>query len=123
MVSSIFKKDYKEISSEELHGLAEGLCERLHLFNYEYPEELGDLMHGVWGHPHLLEEDRDLLSVYCDYYEYEWKENEGQLLCVSPVFLEGTHCTTVEDVGKTRARLQRAGVDFVERLKEQMTSI
>ena len=99
-----------------------GLCDRLALFNNTYPQELIDLLQALWRHPKLYEEDRDRLNIFSDYFEVDWKNSEKQLLCMSPLFLEGSCTSRVEDLGRAEERLKKAGLDFVENLKAQMTS-
>ena len=46
-------KEYKDLSSKELHTLTENLCLRLYLFNYEYPAFLPQVFRAVREHPNL----------------------------------------------------------------------
>jgi hypothetical protein len=52
-------KEYKDLTSRELHTLTENMCLRLYLFNYEYPAFLPQVVRAVREHPNLLKSDRD----------------------------------------------------------------
>jgi hypothetical protein len=52
-------KEYKDLTSRELHTLTENLCLRLYLFNYEYPAFVPQIIRAVREHPNLVKSDRD----------------------------------------------------------------
>lgn len=52
-------KDYKDLTSRELHTLTENMCLRLYLFNYEYPAFVPQIIKAVREHPNLLKSDLD----------------------------------------------------------------
>jgi len=53
------EKEYKDLTSRELHTLTENLCLRLYLFNYEYPAFVPQIIRAVREHPNILKSDRD----------------------------------------------------------------
>jgi len=47
-------KEYKDLSSRELHIISENLAIRLYLFNYEYPSFLPQAVQALYEHPNTL---------------------------------------------------------------------
>lgn len=85
-------KDYKDLSSKELHTLTENLSLRLYLFNYEYPAFLPNVVRAVREHPNLLKSDADQLELYCKMFELDWRgdqnyENRNQFMSSNPIYL------------------------------------
>jgi hypothetical protein len=66
-------KEYKDLTSRELHTLTENMCLRLYLFNYEYPAFVPQIIRAVREHPSLLKSDRDQLELYCRMFELDWR--------------------------------------------------
>lgn len=72
-------KDYKDLTSRELHTLTENMCLRLYLFNYEYPAFVPQIIKAVREHPNLLKSDRDQLEIYCRMFEVDWRGDRSTL--------------------------------------------
>ena len=53
------EKDYKDLTSAELHLIVENLSLRFYLFNYNYPPFLAQCVKAIMEHPNLLRTDRD----------------------------------------------------------------
>ena len=66
-------KDYKYLTSKELHTLTDNLCLRLYLFNYEYPAFVPQVVKAVMEHPNLLKSDKDQMDLYCRMFELDWR--------------------------------------------------
>jgi len=47
------EKEYKDLTSRELHLLTESLAVRFYLFNYEYPSFLPQAVKAILEHPNL----------------------------------------------------------------------
>ena len=47
------EKEYKDLTSKELHNLAENLALRLYLFNYDYPAFIPQAVRAIMEHPNL----------------------------------------------------------------------
>jgi hypothetical protein len=78
-------KEYKDLSSRELHVITENLAVRLYMFNYEYPRFLPQAIKAIMEHPNLLKSDKAHLTSYCKIFELDWKgdqsyENKQDLL-------------------------------------------
>jgi len=89
-------KQYTELTSRELHCLAENLSLRLYLFNYDYPAFLPQVMRAVIEHPALLKSDKDQLELYSRMFEVDWRgdralENKGEFMATNPIYLEGSN--------------------------------
>ena len=70
------EKEYKDLTSKELHSLTENLCLRLYLFNYEYPAFLPQVIRAVREHPNLLKSDKDQVDLYCKMFEVDWRGDQ-----------------------------------------------
>jgi len=66
-------KEYKDLTSRELHSLTENLCLRMYLFNYDYPAFLPQVVKAVVEHPSLCRSDKDQLDLYCRMFELDWR--------------------------------------------------
>lgn len=66
-------KEYKDLTSKELNTIAENLCLRLYLFNYEYPAFLPHVVKAVMEHPNLLKSTKDQLDAYTKMFELDWR--------------------------------------------------
>jgi len=59
------KKNYTDLTSRDLSVIAENVCVRLYLFNYEYPSFVPQMVKALVEHPNLLKSDQNLLRTYC----------------------------------------------------------
>lgn len=58
-------KAYNELTTRELHILAESLCVRLNLFQQKYPAFLPQVVRAVLEHENLAGSDYSVLDSYC----------------------------------------------------------
>lgn len=66
-------KEYKNLTTRELHSLTENLSLRLYLFNYKYPAFLPQVIKAVREHPNLAPSDANHLDLYCRMFELDWR--------------------------------------------------
>ncbi len=96
-------KEYKDLSSKELHTLTENLCLRLYLFNYEYPAFLPHVFKAVREHPNLQKSDADQLELYSKMFELDWRrdssyDNRNEFMSSNPIYLEGTNLKSYGEI-------------------------
>jgi len=72
-------KEYKDLTSRELHIIAENLAVRMYMFNYDYPSFLPQAIQAIIEHPNAQQSDKDLLNTYCKLFELDWKGEKTQL--------------------------------------------
>lgn len=89
-------KDYKDLTSAELHTLTENLCLRMYLFNYEYPAFLPQAVRAVVEHPNLLHSDTAQIELYCRMFELDWRgdrsyANKQEFMSTNPIYIDGTN--------------------------------
>ena len=123
-------KEYKDLSSKELHTLTENLCLRLYLFNYEYPAFLPQVFRAVREHPNLQNSDADQLELYTKMFELDWRndssyDNRHEFMSSNPIYLEGTNLKSYGEVTAetVKEKLQRACVPYVEETAEKLISM
>ena len=123
-------KEYKDLSSKELHTLTENLCLRLYLFNYEYPAFLPQVFRAVREHPNLQKSDADQLELYTKMFELDWRndssyDNRHEFMSSNPIYLEGTNLKSYGEVTAetVKEKLQRACVPYVEETAEKLISM
>jgi hypothetical protein len=114
-------KEYKDLSSKELHTLTENLCLRLYLFNYEYPAFLPQVVRAVREHPNLLKSDADQIELYSKMFELDWRgdqnyDNRNQFMSSNPIYVEGSNLKAYGEVTAevVKDKLQRACIPYVE---------
>ena len=66
-------KAYNELTTRELHLLAESLSVRLNLFQKKYPAFLPQVVRAVMEHENLAGSDRSMLNTYCKIFELDWR--------------------------------------------------
>lgn len=122
-------KKYKDLTSKELNTLTESLCQRLYLFNYEYPAFLFQAVKGIMDHPSLLKSDKDMLDSYCKIFEVDWRgikdvEQNKHFMHSHPIHVEGSNVNGygVLDDEKVKEMLKRACVPFVQQVASHMLS-
>jgi hypothetical protein len=112
-------KDYLELTSRELHALAENLSLRFYLFNYDYPAFLPQVVRAVMEHPNLLRSDRDQLELYTRMFEVDWRGDRAdrtQFMATNPIYLEGANLKSygVLTPEMVKEKMQRACAPYVE---------
>jgi len=98
------RKAYKELTTRELHILAESLSVRLHLFSQKYPAFLPQVIRAIMEHKNLASSDRSLLDTYCKLFKLDWRgdtsvENREQFLLDAPVYMHAKDRTSLETCG------------------------
>lgn len=117
----IDKKDYKDLTSRELHSLTENLCLRLYLFNYEYPAFLPQVVRAVIEHPNLQKSDQDQLELYARMFELDWRgdtdyKNKQEFMATHPIYIKGSNLRSQGEITEAvvKEKLQRACAPYVE---------
>ena len=67
------QKEYRDLSSDELHQLSEAISVRLNLFKQKYPSFLPQVVRGIMEHPNLQLSDRSHLDTYCKLFKLDWR--------------------------------------------------
>ncbi|CDW84758.1 UNKNOWN [Stylonychia lemnae] len=114
-------KEYKDMTSRELHIISENLAVRLYLFNYDYPIFLPQAIEAITSHPNLQQSDRNLIETYCKIFELDWRGEKNaasrdDLLCHSPIPLIGTNVKSYGAVTKETVNemIRRACAPYVD---------
>ena len=109
------KKEYKDLTSKELHTIVENVAVRMYMFNYDYPKFFSHAVQAVIEHPNLQRADKDMLLTYCKMFELDWtREKEGNLnkefMCTHPIHLEGANLNSYGEIDNERVKnkLKRA---------------
>lgn len=120
-------KDYKDLTSRELHSLSENLCLRMYLFNYDYPAFLPQVVRAVMEHPSLNRSDKDQLDLYCRMFELDWRgdrshNNKQEFMATNPIYLDGTNLKSYGEITEevVKEKLQKACAPYVEEAAKRL---
>ena len=94
-------KAYNELTTRELHLLAESLSVRLNLFQKKYPAFLPQVVRAVMEHENLAGSDRSMLNTYCKIFELDWRgdqaiENREQFMLTNPIYMNEKDSTSLQ---------------------------
>lgn len=59
------ERDYKDLTTIELHKISESIAVRLNLFGGEYPAFMPQAIKAVMEHPNLAKTDKSKLNTFC----------------------------------------------------------
>lgn len=115
-------KEYKDLTSRELHTLTENLCLRIYMFNYDYPAFLPQVVRALLEHPNLQKSDMDQMELYSKMFELDWKgdssyKNKQEFMSTNPIyFSDGTNIKSYGEITNDTVKdmLQKACAPYVE---------
>ena len=70
---SDIERDYKDLTTNELHKISESIAVRLNLFGGDYPAFMPQAVKAVMEHPNLAKTDRTKLDTFCKMFELDWR--------------------------------------------------
>lgn len=94
------QKQYSQMTTSELHIIAENLSVRLNAFYQQpktpserYPAFMPQVVKAVMEHPNLANSDRNLLETYCSIFDLDWRgdqtiKSQEQFLCTNPIYMD-----------------------------------
>lgn len=117
------QKKYEDLTSLELHGLAENLAIRLYNFDYDYPKFLPQTIKAIMEHKNLNVVDKHLLESYCRIFELDWRgdqtfDNKNEMMMTNPIYYHGTNTKAFGELNpsKVSQMLKEACVPFLDDL-------
>lgn len=87
------ERDYKDLTSAELHKISESIAVRLNLFGGDYPAFMPQAVKAVMEHPNLTQTDRSKLDTFCKMFQLDWRgdrtiDNKKEFLSTNPVYFD-----------------------------------
>ena len=122
------EREYKDLTTIELHKISESIAVRLNLFGGDYPAFMPQAVKAVMDHPNLAKTDRSKLDTFCKMFELDWRgdrtiENKREFLSTNPVYYNkhlnsnlGGYCEAVQ----VTALIRNACQDYVEGVTSQL---
>lgn len=122
------KKQFSDLSDDDLHKMVEAICPRLNLFNREYPIFLPHALKGLMEHPNLRRSDRSTLDAYTKMFNLDWRGdsdigNKDEFMCTHPIYLNDEDQTSTKQMATDldlTTTLQNACQPFLPRLTEKI---
>ena len=117
----LFKKGYADISESDLNEFTSGMCERMMMFEGDFPNFLPYLIREVVNHPQINSIDKDQLESYCDMFDLRWRDDPEKPLLTSPVYTQDSR-KLESDMDKVSAseKMRKACIPYIEELKNKM---
>ena len=126
------KKDYKDLTTNELARITESMCVRLPLFNGDFPTFMPQSVKAIMEHPNLTRTDYDKLNTFSRMFELDWRgdrsfENKTGYLGTNPIYLnlnDKDSTCSYDEFGnfEVSALLRQACVPYVSELTKKMMS-
>lgn len=124
------KKNYDDLTTNELTRISESIAVRLNLFQGSYPAFMPQAVRAVMEHPNLSRASHDLLDSYCRLFELDWRgdrdtKNKMEYLSLNPVYIhmkDRDNFVRYGEVGnfEVKAMIKHACTPFLEDLAQSL---
>jgi hypothetical protein len=133
--NAIARKPYSQMTTHELHLLAENLSVRLNMFysskrgpSDRYPAYLPQVVKAIMEHPNLANSDKNLIDTYCYLFELDWRgdremRNQDQFMATHPIYVPNSAQKPSLDNLSANKMMHNASLPFLPALTNKMFSI
>ena len=117
------------LKGNDITAFIENFCQRLYLFNFNYPTMIVDIFNALELCENLKIEDKELLNTYRTFFKVDENSDNydiDEFLCVQPIQLEGEtllNSKNLEIEESLMKKMQKSHINYVTPLVNKMKQI
>ena len=122
-------KETSMLKGNDITAFIENFCQRLYLFNFNYPTMMVDIFNALELCENLKMEDKELLNTYRTFFKVDENSDNydiDEFLCVQPIQLEGEtllNSKNLEIEESLMKKMQKSHINYVTPLVNKMKQI